>query len=90
MSKSFKRAHVKLLNWRTSQVLTPQAACLASEQPLLVLTGDWASDSSFDGCVAAAAAAVDLLAKKPPPSDPSPSEERGGTLPKAKRWSKKR
>lgn len=58
-------AHLKLLNWRTSQVArpltVPGTALLVSSDPPLVLTGDWATDSSFDGCAKAAEAAVALV-----------------------------
>ena len=59
--------HAKLLNWRTSQ------ADVAAAEPVvthagLVFTGDWTSESSFEGCnraaVAAAAAVERALAAR--------------------------
>ena len=65
-----KPAHVKMLNWRTSQVKTParladeDGACVVvSTEPSLVLAGDWCSESSFQGCaISALAAAVAVRA----------------------------
>jgi predicted NAD/FAD-dependent oxidoreductase len=61
-------AHVKMLNWRTSQIRTAarttaeDGACVvASRQPSLVLAGDWCTESSFEGCAVSAIAAVDAV-----------------------------
>ena len=63
-----KIAHVKMLNWRTSQVATParltaegRACVVASHQPSLVLAGDWCAESSFEGCVISAQAAASAV-----------------------------
>ena len=63
-----KPAHVKMLNWRTSQVKVParlaagDGACVvASREPILVLAGDWCTESSFEGCANSAQAAADAV-----------------------------
>ena len=63
-----KPAHVKMLNWRTSQVKVParlaagDGACVvASREPSLVLAGDWCTESSFEGCASSAQAAADAV-----------------------------
>eukprot|EP01052_Picozoa_sp_SAG31_P033053 SAG31_NODE_3688_length_3987_cov_2.818930_2_plen_642_part_00 len=67
--------HVKMLNWRTSQVKTNTCiaptstrsgggavACLVtSHNPLLVLAGDWLTESSFEGCAISAAATTKAI-----------------------------
>ena len=79
-------SQTKIINWRTSQVLTPSrapgVALIASSSPPLILTGDWATESSFDGCVAAAIAAVDLLLRAVPQGDGSEVTGSPGTLPR--------
>ena len=67
--------HKKLLNWRTSQATTPLVSLGADEPPVvsaaggrLVFTGDWAVESSFEGCnIAAMAAAEAALMRCAPP-----------------------
>ena len=69
--------HRKLLNWRTSQATTPLVYPGAEEPPVvsaaggrLVFTGDWAVESSFEGCNIAAMAATEaaLMQCAPPAS----------------------
>lgn len=62
-------AHVKMLNWRTSQVRTSfdtgGVGCVVvsggaahPQEPALVLAGDFCTESSFDGCTQSAVAAA--------------------------------
>ena len=53
-------SNLKLLNWRTSQVVKGQDCVVSGDDPSLVLTGDWCYESSFEGCVQAAHSAVDV------------------------------
>ena len=70
--------HSKLLNWRTSQadrVLPPSDSglptAITAGEGRLIFTGDWACESSFEGChraaLAAATAATHTLASLPKP-----------------------
>ena len=59
-----KVEHAKLLNWRTSQVAVPlhvngkdDSNVLSTENGQVILTGDWCTESSFEGCYQAAVAA---------------------------------
>jgi len=80
--------NAKLLNWRTSQVDRALAHggedgatvdVVTAEGGRLIFTGDWCTESSFEGCnraaLAAAAAAKDVLTHllQPPPSTPLPT-----------------
>ena len=71
--------NTKLLNWRTSQVVSPASGgVVAAEGGRLVFTGDWCFESSFEGCNlaarAAAAAAIDAVSA---PTAAVPSAARG-------------
>ena len=57
-------SNVKMLNWRTSQVVSGKNCVVSGEDSTLVLTGDWCYESSFEGCVKAACSAVDVCFEK--------------------------
>ena len=54
--------HAKLLNWRTSQITDVEpgghTGIVTAQRGRLIFTGDWCSESSFEGCNIAAKAAA--------------------------------
>ena len=57
--------HMKLLNWRTSQVDSGGLAdppVVTAADGSLVFTGDWCVESSYEGCHRAALAAAGAVA----------------------------